>query len=80
MATGSNAIKPDKFLKTFESSLKDVFSELSEKLLLDGEGATKLIEIKVSGLRSKAACKEVAKNSKFALAQNSGLRRRSQLG
>lgn len=61
VATGSNAIKPDKFLKTFESSLTDVFSELSEKLLLDGEGATKLIEIKVSGLRSKAACKEVAK-------------------
>ena len=61
VATGKNLIESPKLLKTLEESLKKIFMDLSEKLLLDGEGATKLIEIKVSGLKSKVACKEVAK-------------------
>ena len=61
VATGKNLIKSPKLLKIFEKSLLKIFTELSEKLLLDGEGATKLIEIEVSGLKSKIACKEVAK-------------------
>lgn len=61
VATGKNLIESPKLLKTLEGSLKKIFTDLSEKLLLDGEGATKLIEIKVSGLKSKVACKEVAK-------------------
>ena len=61
VATGKNLIKSPKLLKIFEKSLQKIFTELSEKLLLDGEGATKLIEIEVSGLKSKIACKEVAK-------------------
>lgn len=61
VATGKNLIESPKLLKTLEESLKKIFTDLSEKLLLDGEGATKLIEIKVSGLKSKVACKEVAK-------------------
>ena len=61
VATGKNLINSSKLLQTFKKSLEVVFTELSEKLLLDGEGATKLIEIEVSGLKSKTACKEVAK-------------------
>ena len=61
VATGKNLIKSPKLLMIFEKSLQKIFTELSEKLLLDGEGATKLIEIEVSGLKSKIACKEVAK-------------------
>ena len=61
VATGKNLINSSKLLQTFKKSLEVVFTDLSEKLLLDGEGATKLIEIEVSGLKSKTACKEVAK-------------------
>ena len=37
-----------------------MFRELAEKLVLDGEGATKLIKIRVSGLSSYGASKKVA--------------------
>ena len=51
-------------IKKYYNKIKDnffeVFRELAEKLVLDGEGATKLIKIRVSGLSSYAASKKVA--------------------
>ncbi len=49
-----------KHYKKIKNNFFDVFKELSEKLVLDGEGATKLIKIKVSGLSSHEASKKVA--------------------
>jgi glutamate N-acetyltransferase/amino-acid N-acetyltransferase len=49
-----------KYYKKIKNNFFDVFKELSEKLVLDGEGATKLIKIKVSGLSSHEASKKVA--------------------
>ncbi len=50
----------NKYQKKIKNNFYDVFKELAEKLVLDGEGATKLIKIRVSGLRSYAASKKVA--------------------
>ena len=50
----------EKYFKKIKNNFFDVFKELSEKLVLDGEGATKLIKIKVSGLSSHEASKKVA--------------------
>ena len=49
-----------KHYKKIKDNFFEVFRELAEKLVLDGEGATKLIKIRVSGLSSYAASKKVA--------------------
>ena len=49
-----------KYHKKIKNNFFEVFRELAEKLVLDGEGATKLIKIKVSGLSSYKASKKVA--------------------
>ncbi len=49
-----------KYHKRIKNNFSEVFEELAKKLVLDGEGATKLIKIKVSGLSSFAASKKVA--------------------
>ena len=58
----TSEIKSDfkKYQKKIENNFFEVFRELAEKLVLDGEGATKLIKIKVSGLSSYKASKKVA--------------------
>ena len=58
----TSEIKSDfkKYHKKIKNSFFEVFKELAEKMVLDGEGATKLIKIKVSGLSSYAASKKVA--------------------
>ena len=58
----TSEIKSDfkKYHKKIENNFFEVFRELAEKLVLDGEGATKLIKIKVSGLSSYKASKKVA--------------------
>ena len=58
----TSEIKSDfkKYHKKIKNNLFEVFRELAEKMVLDGEGATKLIKIKVSGLSSYQASKKVA--------------------
>ena len=58
----TSEIKSDfkKYHKKIKNNFFEVFRELAEKLVLDGEGATKLIKIKVSGLSSYQASKKVA--------------------
>jgi len=50
----------EKYYSKIKDNFFEVFRELAEKLVLDGEGATKLIKIRVSGLSSYAASKKVA--------------------
>lgn len=45
---------------TFERALYDVTKDLAIKLVEDGEGATKVAEIRVQGARSRAAAEKVA--------------------
>ncbi|MEL0198583.1 MAG: bifunctional glutamate N-acetyltransferase/amino-acid acetyltransferase ArgJ [Gammaproteobacteria bacterium] len=52
IATGSSLIE----------TLQDIFYSLAEKIVLDAEGATKLISITVKGLKTENECKTVAKN------------------
>ena len=50
----------EKYYNKIKDNFFEVFRELAEKLVLDGEGATKLIKIRVSGLSTYAASKKVA--------------------
>ena len=50
----------EKYYNKIKDNFFEVFRGLAEKLVLDGEGATKLIKIRVSGLSSYAASKKVA--------------------
>lgn len=52
----------DTRLKDFKIKLKKVFKDLSEQIVRDGEGATKLIEVNVSKSRSKFEAKTIAKS------------------
>ena len=49
--------KDDAALQVLTAKLTLVCQQLAEMIILDGEGATKLARIKVSGGRSKAECK-----------------------
>ncbi len=49
-------------LITFKNALKDLMLELAKLIVIDGEGATKLIEIEVRGAASKTAAKIIALN------------------
>ena len=60
VATGSVDIDIKRYEQKIERELLTVFKKLSEKLVLDGEGATKLIRINVKGLSSFDDCKKVA--------------------
>ncbi|KAF3996231.1 bifunctional glutamate N-acetyltransferase/amino-acid acetyltransferase ArgJ [Glaciimonas immobilis] len=48
-------------LKVFEDALYEVALSLVHKIATDGEGASKLLEVKVSGARNVAQAKRVAK-------------------
>ena len=65
MATGKSNVaildsQQDARYKTFESALIEVFQYLSEAIVRDGEGATKLISIEVQQARSVEDAREVA--------------------
>jgi glutamate N-acetyltransferase/amino-acid N-acetyltransferase len=49
-------------LIAFKNALKDLMLELAKLIVIDGEGATKLIEISVRGAASKSAAKIIALN------------------
>ena len=63
VATGSSLISLSeanerKIVKT----IQEIFYSLAEKIVLDAEGATKLISITVKGLKTESDCKTIAKN------------------
>ena len=63
IATGSSLISLSKANeKKIVDTLQDIFYSLAEKIVLDAEGATKLISITVKGLKTENDCKTVAKN------------------
>ncbi len=49
-----------KYYKEFKSAFSYVMKDLARKIVLDGEGATKLIEIKVVNAKSKVDAKKLA--------------------
>jgi glutamate N-acetyltransferase/amino-acid N-acetyltransferase len=60
VATGLSEVDAKKNLKKIKKDIYSVFQKLSEKLVLDGEGSTKLLKITVKGLSSKSNCKKIA--------------------
>jgi glutamate N-acetyltransferase/amino-acid N-acetyltransferase len=67
-ATGKSPAAPLKgaYLKAFEVALADVMRNLAHQVIRDGEGATKFVEIKVTGAASDADAARVA----FAIANS----------
>jgi len=63
VATGSSLISLSKTNeKRIKKTIQDIFYSLAEKIVLDAEGATKLISITVKGLKNENECKTIAKN------------------
>ena len=60
VATGTSEIDVKKNITKIEKDIFSVFQKLSEKLVLDGEGSTKLLNITVKGLSSELNCKKIA--------------------
>lgn len=52
--------KKDKYYKKFKNALPLVMKDLAKKIVLDGEGATKLIELKVINAKNKVDAKKLA--------------------
>jgi len=52
--------KKDKYYKKFKNALSFVLKDLARKIILDGEGATKLIELKVINAKNKIDAKKLA--------------------
>ncbi|WP_094228872.1 bifunctional ornithine acetyltransferase/N-acetylglutamate synthase [Methanolobus psychrotolerans] len=59
-ATGKSGISPD--IADFQSGLDLVLTELAKMIAIDGEGATKLIESKVTGAPTEEDARLVAKS------------------
>lgn len=49
-----------KKLHDFKEKLEEIALELAQKIVIDGEGATKLIEIKINGAKSEKLAKKIA--------------------
>ena len=54
--------KNDKRLKNFKTQLKIVMLNLAEQIVKDGEGASKLIEVKVIGANNTKSAKVIARS------------------
>src|SRR4030065_1629132 len=52
--------KKSKYYKEFKNAFSYVMKDLARKIVLDGEGATKLIEIKIVNTKKKADAKKLA--------------------
>jgi glutamate N-acetyltransferase/amino-acid N-acetyltransferase len=53
-------VKDDTAKKTFQDLLDTVLMSLGKQLVKDGEGATKLVEIRVRGAKSDSAARQIA--------------------
>lgn len=59
LASGASGITPDP--EKFSAALLEVCTDLSKQILRDGEGATKLITLRVSGTKTDADATQIAK-------------------
>ncbi|MFT6332562.1 MAG: glutamate N-acetyltransferase/amino-acid N-acetyltransferase [Lentimonas sp.] len=59
-ATGMGAEITGEDLEIFKSVFEEVSLELAKMIVIDGEGATKLIEVEVNGANSNCAAKNIA--------------------
>jgi glutamate N-acetyltransferase/amino-acid N-acetyltransferase len=65
LANGASGIEPD--LEEFELQLETVARVLSRRIVEDAEGATKLVEIVVSGAKSETDAKQLARTISTSL-------------
>jgi glutamate N-acetyltransferase/amino-acid N-acetyltransferase len=49
VATGASGVSVDRAHQGFKSALRDVFMDLAHQVVRDGEGATKFVEIQITG-------------------------------
>lgn len=77
-ATGKKGkADPDEFYE----ALEEVCINLAKMIAKDGEGATKFIEVEVTGTKTEEDAEIIAKNGcRISTCKNSSLRRRSKLG
>jgi glutamate N-acetyltransferase/amino-acid N-acetyltransferase len=62
LANGASKVKPDeKERKTFAEAVSQVMEQLAEQIAADGEGARKLIVVRVTGFRSSEEARKVAR-------------------
>ncbi|WP_112321150.1 bifunctional glutamate N-acetyltransferase/amino-acid acetyltransferase ArgJ [Oceanibium sediminis] len=61
VATGKSARPEGKDLEAFEQALHGVLLDLAQQIVRDGEGASKFVEIRVSGAASDASAKVIGK-------------------
>lgn len=59
-ATNQSGVQLSQCTKEFQNALNGLTKDLAQMIVKDGEGATKFVEIKVSGLASTEDCLEVA--------------------
>ena len=59
-ATNQSSIQLSQCKDQFQNALNEITKTLAQKIIKDGEGATKFVEIKVGGLPSVDDCLEVA--------------------
>ncbi|MDG2061267.1 MAG: bifunctional glutamate N-acetyltransferase/amino-acid acetyltransferase ArgJ [SAR86 cluster bacterium] len=62
VATGSSLVNFKDNRELLEKEIINTFKELSKKLMLDAEGSSKLISIKIKGLKSNNLCKKMARH------------------
>ena len=62
LANNKRIEKEDEDFHIFQQALNELLVDLSRKIAKDGEGATKLLECKVSGAQAKETAKIVAKS------------------
>ena len=59
-ATNQSSVQLHECKEEFQNALNEITKTLAQKIIKDGEGATKFVEIKVGGLSSIDDCLEVA--------------------
>jgi len=62
LAGNSKIIEEGSDFQTFKKALCQVTRELAKKIVLDGEGATKFVEIRVRGAQTYAAAKQAVRS------------------
>jgi glutamate N-acetyltransferase / amino-acid N-acetyltransferase len=72
MSSGCSGISYDELTMTEQSAFRQalffVFADLAQKIVKDGEGATKFVKLKVTGARGRAEARDIARyvaNSKL---------------
>ncbi len=60
LATGASGVSPD--LSDFADALNSVMLDLAHQIVRDGEGATKFIEVQVTGAETEAAAEAIARS------------------